>query len=227
MSIGKKLLIAFNLTIIITNIAVVASFSQFRMIDDWYSKTIDYGLPQIVEATDIELLISKQNTALLKFLHGYDLALYDLRTAQKGIEFAFMRLEDYDLNEESKEKLELCYESTQRYQALVDQTIALHRAGKVDDAFLLIDEELSQAARTVSKTTDLLTNSIMKDFQDEKNKVRSFAKIGFIIFCTFLVFSVMGGILIIYLMYRWINSPTNKLDESFILFTMDQLKNYK
>ena len=125
MSIKRKLLVAFGVSVIVTVFSCVTILMQMRNIEADYRMTLDLGLPQTYLTGDIEYNILSEASLVQTYIMGEEDKLELLRTRQDDLNNVIHELEQAFRTEAAKEKLAIVKQHAENLHNHINKTIEL------------------------------------------------------------------------------------------------------
>ncbi|MEK4627669.1 MAG: methyl-accepting chemotaxis protein [Solibacillus sp.] len=214
MSIQKKLIAGFATLIVIALITSTISFFQMKSINDKYSTTLESGLPQLYEVSDIRNYITLQGSMTQTYILGDQASLQRLRDTQESLRNSIQFLQEKFKTEQEQQILANVADKVNIFETELNETISLNdsqggaaAASNYNQQVLTARDEAVAAGQELNE----LVQNLFANAQKESNTKITIA----IIIATVLFFSIIAiGLVITYILNRQISLPLNKLNES-------------
>lgn len=214
MSIGKKILLGFGVTTIITVVACFLIFSQLRSIDNQYSSTIEKGLPQTKLTAEIEFQVLNQELQLRAYILGDTKALEKLRNSQQELQNIITQLNESYTRKELLQLLEKVSSNKQQFDTLVEDVLEINDKGDVVEAVAVLNKDIAPINANTLATAYELSDLIDELFENAKNEASKKAQNALTLGIILIIVTILAGIMTSILMNRIIAIPLRNLQQS-------------
>lgn len=235
MSIKRKLLVAFGVSIIVTLASCITILMQMRAVDSQYKGVVGHGLPVTYLVSDIEYRILSESALIQSYiLHSGDKdkgkgTLERIRTYQDELNNTINELEELLLTEDSKEKFTPIKKNTETLHYHINQTIDLRdtQGGMAAATYYMenVEEIVVQSINAATELSNVISQ-LVDDTLGETAKTMRYAMInGGVATLLAIVVAVIASTILT----RFIAKPMHQL-ESYVQeitkgnLTMDAIK---
>ena len=215
MSIKRKLLVAFSVSVIVTVFSCVTILMQMRNIDDQYRTTLGLGLPQTYLTADIEYSILSEASLVQTYIMGGTDKLELLRTRQDELNNAIRDLAQAFRTEAAKERLALVKQDAENLHAHINKTIEIrdtqdsYAAGKYYIAN--VAPVVTQSINSATELSELIAQLFVEAQEDAEQKMRNAMIIG----CVAILLAIATAIIASSGLTKLIATPMRQL-ESYV-----------
>ncbi|MFJ7736846.1 methyl-accepting chemotaxis protein [Lysinibacillus sp. NPDC097287] len=214
MSIRKKLLVSFSISIIVTVLACTVIFMQLRSIDAKYSNTIALGLPQINLTSEIEYYTLLQTAQVQSYLLGDQKALDQVESSQQKLQDITKELKSLLQREEVQQKLTGVVQDINIFEKSVNETININNTQNVNAAIDHYNTEVKENRTQTITSTDELSTLIDTLFENAQLEADKRAQQALFIAILIIIIAVIIGASTSFMMNRLIAIPLKNLQSN-------------
>ncbi|MGM9946289.1 MAG: methyl-accepting chemotaxis protein [Lysinibacillus sp.] len=215
MSIKRKLLVAFSVSVIVTVLSCVTILMQMRNIDAQYRMALDRGLHQTYLTADIEYSILSEASLVQTYIMGGEDRLELLRTRQDDLNNAIYELEQAFRTEDAKERLALVKQDAESLHAHINKTIEIrdtqdsYAAGKYYIAN--VAPVVTQSINSSTELSELIAQLFVEAQEDAEQQMFNATIIGILAILLAIITAIIASISLA----KFIATPMRQL-ESYV-----------
>ena len=211
MTIRKKLLLSFSISIIVTVLACTVIFMQLRSIDSKYSSTIELGLPQINLTSEIEYYTLLQSAQVQSYLLGDQEALDQIKFSQQQSQAITKELTASLQREEAQQILASVIQDINAFEESVNETIHLKDTKDVNTATAYYVTDAKEKRTQIITSSQELSTLVANLFDNAKLEASKRTQQALFITIAIVIIAVIIGITTSFLMNRLIATPLKNL----------------
>lgn len=215
MSIKRKLLVAFSVSVIVTVFSCATILMQMRSIEAQYRATLEMGLYQTHLTGDIEYSILSEASLVQTYIMGGEDKLELIHTRQDDLNNAISELEQAFYTDAAKEKLAIVKQNTEILHDYIDKTIDIrdtqdsYEAGKYYIAN--VAPVVTQSINSSTELSDFIAQLLVNAQESAEQKMHNAMIIGALA----ILLAIITGIIASISLAKLIATPMRKL-ESYV-----------
>ncbi|MFF5996443.1 methyl-accepting chemotaxis protein [Lysinibacillus sp. KU-BSD001] len=212
MTIGKKILSAFSIVIVLLITISIITYTQFKGVDNSYSATIEDRSTKIEIVTEILSLTDNEIIALQDYLvSGNEEEIRNLYAIEEEIKIKIEEINANTTNPEAKQLIEKIIKAESDYITVAEKMIALKQQGNTEMVLQIMKTDGKEARKNLSAGIDALINYQQQELHIASDALSKTTVKTINVVLAISILSIVISILIALIISRMISRPVISL----------------